>query len=156
MDAVPVNFSGISLQEGEEHGNEVFDRHDGQLFDRFAEQQRVLTLAGVAAPLLPVRALSMALAGTDVAHHRAFVGSAEAYRRSIQRVMNADITQHSRPGVVYTAGADLWARVPEFRYDPPGLKTVLAQQGASLLVLGAWLIAACWFAARSVSRLAVD
>jgi len=70
MDAVPVNFAGISIQEGEEHGNEVFDRHYGRLFDTYDRQQKIFTLAGVAAPLLPVRALSMALAGTDVAQHR--------------------------------------------------------------------------------------
>jgi ABC-2 type transport system permease protein len=29
LDAAPINFSGISLQEGEEHGNQVFDRHYG-------------------------------------------------------------------------------------------------------------------------------
>jgi len=77
MDAVPVNFSGISLQEGENHGNEVFDRHYGRLFDQYERQQRVYSLAGFAAPLLPVRTLSMALAGTDFAHHRDFVRSAE-------------------------------------------------------------------------------
>jgi ABC-2 type transport system permease protein len=73
MDAVPVNFSGISLQEGEEHGNEVFDRHFGRLFETYANQNRVQQWAGAAAPLLPMRTLSMSLAGTDFAHHRAFV-----------------------------------------------------------------------------------
>jgi ABC-2 type transport system permease protein len=156
IDAVPVNFAGISLQTGEERGNEVFDRHYGALFETFDRQQRVVTLAGVIAPLLPVRALSMALAGTDVAHHRAFVNAAESYRRDIQRVMNADIAQHAKPGVVYTAGPDLWAQVPEFSYEPPGMAAVLTDQRGSLLVLAAWLAAAIWFGARSVARLAAD
>jgi len=49
MDAVPINFSGISLQEGEEHGNEVFDRHYGRLFDIYGAQNRVVQWAGFAA-----------------------------------------------------------------------------------------------------------
>jgi ABC-2 type transport system permease protein len=156
IDAVPVSFAGISLQEGEEHGNEVFDRHYGKLFDTFASQQRIVTLAGVFAPLLPVRSVSMALAGTDVAHHRAFVRAAEDYRRDIQRRLNGDITANARPGVVYTAGPELWAKVPEFQYDPPGLSSVLASQAASLGVMAAWLAAALWFAARGVARVSAD
>jgi ABC-2 type transport system permease protein len=98
----------------------------------------------------------MALAGTDIAHHRSFVASAETYRRDIQRLMNGDITRNSRAGIVYTAGSDLWSRVPEFRYESPGLPSVLGQQRWNLLVLGAWVVAAWWFAVRSVARLAAD
>jgi ABC-2 type transport system permease protein len=156
VEEAPINFSGVSLQEGEEHANQVFDRHYGRLFDTYEGQQRVVTLAGAVAPLLPVRALSTALAGTDIAHHRDFVRSAEEYRRGIQRLMNDDIFRNSRAGIVYTAGPELWARVPEFRYEPPGLGAVLVQQRLSLIVLGAWLVAACWFASRGVARLAAD
>jgi len=156
MDAVPVNFSGISLQTGEERGNDVFDRHFGALYDIYDRQGHVMTLAGVLAPQLPVRALSMALAGTDIAHHRAFVGAAEAYRRNIQVVLNNDIAEHAKPGVVYTAGRELWDRIPEFSYEPPATAAVLGQQRWSLLVLAGWLLAAGWFGVRSVSRLAID
>lgn len=153
IDAVPVSFAGISLQEGEEHGNQVFDRHYGRLFDTFDRQQRIATLVGVIAPLLPVRGVSMALAGTDVAHHQAFVRAAEDYRRDIQRRLNGDITLHAKPGVVYSAGPELWAQVPEFKYDPPALSSVLVSQIPSIAVMAAWLVAAVWFAARGVSRL---
>ena len=157
MEAVPVNFSGVSLQEGEEHGNEVFDHHYGQLFDRYERQQRVYSLAGFAAPLLPVRSLSMALAGTDFAHHRDFVRSAEDYRRGIQRLMNDDIAAHpTARGVVYTAGTELWSRVPEFQYESPAAGWALSHQVPSLLALAVWLALACWFAVRSVTRLRIE
>jgi ABC-2 type transport system permease protein len=156
LDAVPVNFSGISLQEGEEHGNEVFDKHFGRLFAAYQKQDRVQTLAGVAAPLLPMRTLSMALAGTDFAHHRAFVDAAESYRRMIQRVMNDDIAAHAKPGVVYTAGSELWNRVPEFTYEAPGAGQVLEQNAVSLLLLGGWLLAAIGFAWRGTQRVSVE
>jgi ABC-2 type transport system permease protein len=138
IEAAPINFSGISLQEGEEHGNEVFDRHYGALFDIFERQNRVYQLGGYLAPLVAVRSLSMALAGTDFAHHRNFVRAAEDYRRSIQRVMNDDIARRSRPGVLYVAGPDLWARVPDFTYRTPGAVWALATQTISLASLIAW------------------
>jgi ABC-2 type transport system permease protein len=35
LDALPIAFAGVSLQEGEKHGNEVFDKHYGRLFDQY-------------------------------------------------------------------------------------------------------------------------
>jgi ABC-2 type transport system permease protein len=156
MDAVPINFSGISLQEGEEHGNEVFDRHFGRLFSIYDQQNRVYQMSGVAAPLLPMRTLSMALAGTDFAHHREFVGAAEDYRRMMQRVMNGDIAEHAKPGVVYTAGRGLWASVPDFQYDAPGAGWVLSQNVMSLTLMAAWLSATIVFAVTGAMRASVD
>jgi ABC-2 type transport system permease protein len=156
MDAVPISFSGISLQEGEDHGNEVFDRHYGRLFDRYQSQNRALQWAGVVAPMLPIRSISMALAGTDFAHHRDFVIAAEGYRRSIQRIMNADITRNSKPGVAYTASSNLWAEVPEFQYRLPDSTWALGQAVPSIVLLLAWCAAAWWFASRATRRLSVD
>jgi ABC-2 type transport system permease protein len=156
LDVVPVNFSGISLQEGEEHGNEVFDHHFGRLFATYQAQDRVQALTGVAAPLLPMRTLSMALAGTDFAHHRAFVDAAEGYRRMIQRVMNVDIAEHAKPGAVYTAGPELWNKVPEFIYQAPSARQVLEQNVVSLLLLGGWLLAAIGFAWSGTQRVSVE
>lgn len=153
LEALPVNFAGISLQEGEEHGNEVFDHHFTRLFDDYARQNGVMQASGLAAPFLSMRTLSMALAGTDFAHHRAFVGAAEAYRRSLQRVLNADIAAHTQAG--YTAGPELWARVPAFTYDAPGASWALGQARASVLLLAAWLAGGILFAARGAARLRV-
>jgi ABC-2 type transport system permease protein len=156
LDAVPVNFSGISLQEGEEHGNEVFDKHFGQLFATYERQNRVQQWAGLAAPLLPMRTLSMSLAGTDLAHHRAFVDAAETHRRMMQRVLNGDLAANGRPGQVYLAGNDLWNRIPDFVYEAPGVTWALAQNPVSLVLMTAWLIAAIGFAAAGARRQAVE
>jgi ABC-2 type transport system permease protein len=155
-DGLPVNFAGISMQEGEEHGNEVFDRHFGRLFDGYGRQNAIAQAGALVAPLIPMRALSMALAGTDFMHHRDFVRAAEDYRRGIQRVMNDDIARHSKPGVVYTAGRELWERVPEFAYQAPSTRAVLSAYRWSLALLGLWLAAAVWLAGRSVARAVVD
>ena len=138
VDALPIAFSGISLQEGEEHGNEVFDRHYGRLFEQYGRQNGVYQLGAIAAPMLAVRALSMALSGTDYDQHRHFVVSAERYRRSIQRVMNDDIASNQKKGETYLAGRDLWEKVPAFGYDAPSMSWVLANQRASVIMLGTW------------------
>lgn len=156
MDAVPINFSGISLQEGEEHGNEVFDKHFGALFDTYDRQNRLQQWAGVAAPLLPVRTLSMSLAGTDFSHHQSFVQAAEEHRRMMQRVLNGDIAENAKPGQVYLAGSELWNRIPDFNYEAPGLSWVLTQNALSLALMGLWCAAAVAFAATGVRRATVD
>jgi len=156
LDTVPINFSGISLQEGEEHGNEVFDRHYGRLFEVYDLQNHAYQRAGIVAPLLPMRALSMGLAGTDFAHHRAFVDAAEEYRRRIQRVMNDDIAENTKPGVVYSAGPELWRKVPEFAYEAPGTVWVLEHYRWSLALMAIWLLGSVWFALSSAARAAVE
>ncbi len=154
--ALPVNFRGISLQEGERHGNEVFDRHYGGLFRQFERQESAARVAGVLAPFVPVRAIAMALAGTDVAHHRDFVTAAEQYRRRLQDVMNEDITLNSRDGVVYEADASLWARVPPFDYQAPAVRAVLAAHAWDLALLALWALASVTAAARAIVTMPVD
>lgn len=156
MDAVPINFRGISLEEGERHGNEVFDRHYGRLYDTYAAQDDTASRFGLFAPLLPMRALSMAFAGTDVAHHRAFANAAEAYRRRIQETLNHDIAVNSRDGVVYEAGVELWAQVPEFRYEAPTAMAVALAHRFDVLMLGGWLALGVALLASASRRLQVD
>jgi len=141
VDALPIAFSGISMQEGEEHGNEVFDKHYGALFAQYARQDRVTQFVGLLAPMLAVRTLSMGLAGTDVAQHRDFATAAEAYRRDIQRVMNGDIAANQKKGQVYLADHTLWAKVPEFEYTAPPASWVLTNHAIALAVLVGWLVA---------------
>jgi ABC-2 type transport system permease protein len=151
-EALPINFAGISLQQGEEHGNEVFDRHFGQLYDTFDRQNRLTQLAGFLAPTLAVRALSMGLAGSDVTQHRHFAMAAEQYRRHIQRVLNNDIAQHQKRGEVYLAKESLWSSVADFDYRAPGLGWVLAEQAPAAVALLAWVVALGLAALAAVRR----
>jgi len=156
VDALPIAFSGISLQEGEEYANTVFDQHWGALFERYARQDRVTQLAAVAAPMLAVRSLSMGLAGTDVQQHRHFAAAAEDYRRDIQRVMNNDIAVNQKRGQVYLADHTLWRQVPEFEYQAPPAAWVMGNNLVALGVLGLWLAAAAWWLVASATRATVD
>jgi len=156
VDALPIAFTGISMQEGEEHANEVFDEHFGRLFDRYEQQNRVYQLGGVVAPLLSVRALSMGLAGTDFQQHRHFTVAAESYRRDIQRLMNGDIAANQKKGQVYLADETLWAQVPAFEYTAPETGWVLGHYTLSIGVLLAWTIVAGVFMINSATAARAD
>lgn len=143
LDDLPINFRAISLDEGEEHGYRIFEKHFGNVFDRFEEQNAVYQWGGIAAPLLAVRSLSMGLAGTDFAHHRHFTVAAENYRRVIVKTMDDDILIHpTRAGEEYLAGSELWKKLPEFQYEAPGAAWALSHYTTSIALLALWLAAA--------------
>jgi ABC-2 type transport system permease protein len=156
MDALPVGFQGISLQAGEDHGNEVFDHYYSDLWSIFERQEHVHRAVALVAPALAVRSLSMAFAGTDFAQHSQFARAAEDYRRSIQREMNNDLTNHPAGGGPYMRGRDLWERVPNFEYRAPTAAWVLGQQSMTLGILALWTLGAIAFAWRATARLGVD
>jgi ABC-2 type transport system permease protein len=143
VEDLPINFDGIRLQAGEEHGNRVFDRVWGDAWQRVERQDRVLDRAGALSPLAGFRRASLALAGTDAPHQRHFTAFAENHRRELNRALNDHLTENSRTGDwEFRAGADLWREMPRFAYQPPGIQ--LAGKGAAIGFgsLGLWLLAA--------------
>ncbi len=154
---LPVNITGVILDESEKYGNLVFDRHYGELWDRFERQADLHQAAGAVAPLLAVRSLSMALAGTDYYQHRHFAAAAEGYRREFLEEINRDITHHAA-GVAgpYVRGADLWKQIAPFRYEAPGLGWVLVELAWSLGVLAVWSIGAPLVAVWSAARMGLE
>ncbi len=55
VEDLPVNFSGISLQAGEEYTNKVWDRNYGALWDTYEAQQNVYKSASLIAPIFPAQ-----------------------------------------------------------------------------------------------------
>lgn len=153
VEDLPVNFAGISMQAGEEHGNEVYDAHYGRLWEIYRRQERIHKSGALAAPLLAVRALSMGLAGTDFAQHRDFATAAESYRRQLNKMMNDDFADNAgKADFAYFADASLWSRVPDFAYTAPGTGWVLGNHLGSLFTLVLWFLltaaGAVWAARR--------
>jgi ABC-2 type transport system permease protein len=154
LEALPVSFAGLSLQAGEEHGNEIFDTMYADLWHTFARQHWVHQLSAVFAPLLAVRAMSMGLAGTDFDQHRQFATAAEIYRRKLVDVMNGEMTEKAgREDFGYISGPETWSKVPEFSYEAPRVGSVLGRERLSLGLLAAWCAAAWAAAAAGVARL---
>jgi ABC-2 type transport system permease protein len=157
LEALPVNFAGISLQEGEEHGNVVFDKHYSELWNRFERQNRLRQLAGAVAPMLAIQSVSMSLAGTDFAHHRNFAAAAESYRRLLVKKMNDDMTFNAgKEDFSYLAQPAVWQSVEDFRYDAPPASWALSKQAAGLALLTLWCVAALTLAAVTTAKMRVD
>ena len=138
---LPVNFRGIDYLEREAHANQVWDEHYGRLWWLFERQVRTHRMAGVAAPLLALRSVSMGLSGSDFFHHRHFAMAAESYRRQLVGAMNYDLAfSATSKQLGYTAGPGLWQRLAPFEYQPPTVTSAIAQQAWSLMSLAAWLL----------------
>jgi len=151
---LPLNLAGLSLQVGEDHGYDVFDRFYGELFAPMEAQNNLLQRGAALFPILGVQALSMGLAGTDLAQHRDFIRAAEAHRRAEIKIINDDILAHPvKAGEVHNGDRELWAKVPQFGYEPPGVGWVLARHWTALAWLIAWFTIAGWFAWRSAAQL---
>jgi ABC-2 type transport system permease protein len=143
VEDLPINFEGLALEEGERYANQVFDRHYGRLFETFRKREALQQRFAVASPLLALRGLSMALAGTDVAHHAEFARAAELYRRELQTFLNHDMTANARNVAFldYKRGRAFWDAAPKFAYASPRSDFAIALQHVSLLLLLAWMIA---------------
>jgi ABC-2 type transport system permease protein len=157
LEDLPVNFAGLSLQEGEEHGNAVFDRHYGQLWNRFERQNQLKQIAGLLAPMLVIQSVSMGLAGTDFAHHRDFAAAAESYRRTLVKKMNDDMTYNAgKQDFGYLAQPALWQTVEGFRYESPSTGWALRNQAVSLAILVLWVVAILVVMPLTVAKVKID
>jgi ABC-2 type transport system permease protein len=157
LEALPVNFAGVSLQEGEEHGNVIFDKYYGRLWNRFEQQNLLKQIAGLLAPMLAIQSVSMGLAGTDFAHHRDFAAAAESYRRMLVKKMNEDMIYNAgKQDYSYLAGATLWQTVEDFRYEAPSTTWALRNQAISLATLALWFIMTLSGALMATRRMRVD
>lgn len=137
--ALPVNFDAIAMQQGEEYGNTVYDKHFGNLFAAYERQNYFYQWAGLVAPVLSMQSLSMGLAGTDVRSHGHFTDAAEGYRRTLVKLMNNDMAAHSKTGDWdYKASGALWKQVPPFSYSAPDAAWVMSGYRASAAVLLLW------------------
>jgi ABC-2 type transport system permease protein len=155
VEDLPVNFTAISLQEGENHGDLVFDKHYNALFDQFQRQNGIYELGSLVAPLIAIRSISMGLAGTDFLQHRHFTVAAEEYRRLIQRTMNDDILKHPvKSGQSYLAGKELWEKVPGFSYEAPDASWVLNNYRMSITFLLLWVVVSAAVALAAARRAA--
>ena len=153
----PANVEVVALIESEAEETALFDRHFTNLFSRHAAQADIYARAGVVSPTLAARSLSMALAGTDDLHDRAFAAAAARYRTEMLTTLNSELAGSGRLNSFdYVRGRDLWEKVPPFDYDAPGVMWALTERRVSLVVLACWLGAAILAAAWAVSSMRLE
>jgi ABC-2 type transport system permease protein len=154
MDAALLN--GLELQAEARFENEVLDHHFAALAAALDHREQLEQALGFLSPVLVMRSLSMALAGTDAAHHRHFSDHAEAHRRGLVELLNREFAERGgAAGFDYKAGKETWEKAPAFVYTPPPLDWVLYRQLTSLALLLGWLIASVLGARWATLRLEV-
>jgi len=153
----PSNVEVVALLESEADETALYDRRFAELFERYRRQSESFERAGVVAPTLAARSLSMALAGTDEAHDREFAAAAGRYRAAMLTTLNGELASSGRFNTFdYTRGRDLWEKVPPFDYDVPSARWALSQTMWSVGALAAWLAAVAIAAAWSVSAMRLE
>ncbi|RJE72567.1 DUF3526 domain-containing protein [Reichenbachiella sp. MSK19-1] len=138
---LPFNFEGVSMQAGEEFGDQVYDYHLNNLREIFHKQNQLGSIASLFNPYLAVQHLSMALSGTDTHTFIHFEEEVERYRRELVRKMNQDMAENSKYGEFYgyKAGSDLWGEIEDFSYQAPTTWQLLSYYKLELISLMLWM-----------------
>lgn len=154
LEELPVGFGGIRLRAGDAYSENVHDRHFDALHGNWRRQGRLHLAASIVSPLVATRALSQALAGTDVAHHIHFSQAAEMYRRYFVNRTSEEISLRSR-GTDWDvkAGNELWKSIEPFAYRAPSAIDALGGQWPAVIILGAWFLGAAGFGYWSLQRI---
>lgn len=154
IEDLPVSVDGLRLEESEAQGNRVFDKHFGALAATYAKQRNVVRASGLFSPLAAMQNVSMALAGTDMAHQLSFQQQAETHRRKLITGLNTDMIKNGKVGGFdYKSDPGLWKQFKDFRFATPELGDVLRTIWADLAVLVAWLVAALLLLRAAATRL---
>jgi ABC-2 type transport system permease protein len=156
---LPMYFPALRMQKLEEFDHVVFDHHYNALRNTYMAQRRFQDGLGLLAPLLPLKSVSMGLAGSDLLHHDTYTRAAEVHRRVMVERMNGylskaavDLNGVSNSSNYMTADEEVFAIVPPFAYTPPGLREVVTEYAGALLILAAWVLASIVLAAAAVGR----
>lgn len=141
IEDLPVNYSGIVMQEGERLTSELFEQEAEAVQQLERTQSAQLARLGWVSPLLALRPASMRLAGSDPDTHRAFLAQAEAHRYAFVQALNvlhAEQIQRVNDRD-QKLSREQWQTLPRFEFVAPvrGLDSTLL---SALSALGLWLL----------------
>ncbi|HHP7242645.1 MAG TPA: ABC transporter permease [Cyclobacteriaceae bacterium] len=139
---LPINFDGLVMQEDEEYGNKVWDKHFGNLRSVFVQQKQTYQLGGIVNPFISLQNASMGFAGNDNLHHQEFLVQVENYRRVFIKMLN---DKHAYGGSKtgdwgWKADNDFYKSVPDFEHQPTELASVFSHYATDVLLLLGWSV----------------
>ncbi len=139
---LPINFDGLRMQADEEYGNQVWDKHFGNLRAVLAKQKQSYQLAGVFNPFVSLQNASMGFTASDNLHHQEFLVQVETYRRDFIKTLN---DEHAFGGSKtgdwgWKAGNAFFKSVPDYEYRPIAIAAVFPNYLPDLLLLAAWAL----------------
>ena len=146
VEDLPVNYKGLVGMEGERLSSALFARYAHASFERQAAQLQQLDRFAWLSPVLALRRLSMAAAGTDLQSYRRFVEQAEAHRyqlvQSLNRLQAEKLKFASdRSSRDNRISATHWQGMADFQYEPAPPAEALQRAAPAAVVLLSWLAA---------------
>jgi len=142
LEDLPVNFSGILMQEDEEYGNKVWDKHFGNLYNQLKAQKDLYQISGVVNPFISLQNLSMGISGTDMHHHIDFLDQAEKYRRVFIKSLNDEYAfGGSKTGERgWKASNEFFRSIEDFQFQSPNFLSFYTKYLADFLILLFWVL----------------
>ena len=140
LSQLPINFSGIVMQADEEYGNQVWDKHYGDLYNSLKIQKRNYQISGIINPFASLQSLSMASCGTDLLHHLNFLVSAEEYRRYFIKTLNDEYAfGGSKTGESgWKATNEFFRSIKDFSYKESTFASVFYKYWIDIFCLVFW------------------
>jgi ABC-2 type transport system permease protein len=141
LEDLPINFSGIVMQEDEEYGNMVWDKHFGNLYIQLEKQKNNYQLSGFINPFAALQNLSMGSSGSDMYHHLDFLNKAESYRRVFIKTLNDEYAfGGSKTGERgWKASNEFFRSVEDFNYELPTFLSFYTKYLIDIIILLFWV-----------------
>jgi len=146
VEDLPVNYSGLLMQEGERMTSALFDEFMREDHARQRRESAIVNSASIVSPVIALRRMSTALAGTNLDSHARFLSEGEKYRYSFVQALNG---MHANVVSPQGDGAERidkhhWQQKPRFGYTPADYADVAGRHAwPAFLLLGSWLLALC-------------
>ena len=140
---LPINFDGLRMQADEEYGNQVWDKHFGNIRQVFTRQKRSLQFGGLFSPFIALQNTSMGFTASDNLHHQEFLLQVETYRRDFIKTLN---DKHAFGGSKtgdwgWEADNEFYRSVPDFQYQSIPIGSVLRHYLPDVAILLIWPLA---------------
>lgn len=155
LSQLPINFDGLVMQEDEEYGNKVWDKHFGELKTVLAQQKQSYQLGGMFNPFASLQNTSMGFTGSDNLHHQDFLVQVENYRRIFIKMLN---DKHAFGGSktgdwAWKADNTFFKSVPDFAYNPTPIRAVLPNYALDLGLLVFWVVSTIFLLAFGAKKI---
>ncbi|MET0350198.1 MAG: DUF3526 domain-containing protein [Rhizobacter sp.] len=145
IEDLPVNYKGLVGMEGERLTSELFARYAAEGFERQAAQLAWVDRFAWLSPMVALRRLSMAAAGSDLVQYRRFVEQAERHRyalvQNLNRLQAEQLTlrgdKSSRDNRI---SATHWHGAADFHLEPEATGDTLRRAAPAAGALALWLL----------------
>ena len=143
IQALPVNYGALVMQEGENISSRIFNTHYDRLIQTYKMQNSVSSVLAFADPFLAIRNISMNLSGTDFDTFTAFQKQTEKYRFDKTKILNElHLTQIKyKDDSKQKVSAGNWQQQAEFHFQPVPVSKNLINGMLSITALMTWVLA---------------